>query len=279
LPHLKKIKSFGIGDHIEGIEDTLKSKFDDLSPGAQSKIKTFHKGAIGAFNKVQMPVQMADFGLKATGLGGSKEVDAMQRQSSIIKGINNSMQPQKHVGALGDMFKEGSLDFEKRLEDLYHRRHGNEPIINLRPPSSVYEQPWLADICKELADIFLIGTKKDEEMLNDRIFTQNTLMSGELDDLHGFINFGNRSFGMGKPKIKYIRVVYVNPEYRGHGIANKFVSSVLDEGEPAWMQISHTNSPMIKMASRMGFKHFDTWHYDGHESQLWGINLPGKYDR
>lgn len=293
--NIKKYNVMGLSKPMGKVEDLVKDKFNALPKNYQNGLKKLDKGMDFAFNKVQMPVMLADMGLNMTGLGGSKQIDAMQKQTAIMKGIQKANQPPKHIGNLGDMFKEGSMgdiydtkEFERQRKinlinarcnalenDLREiKKHLNDEL-NLREPS-VFEKPWLIDICKQLADIFLISTKRDEELIKDRIYSQDTLISGSMDNLNGFINFGDRSFKNNGPKVKYIRVVYVNPDKRGSGIAAKLIDSVTHLHEPVWMQISHTNNPMKKTASKMGFSHFDTWKYDGHTSELWGRNIPNE---
>jgi len=287
--HIKKNNTFGLGQAVTGIENKFTNKIKSLPKPIQSGLKTFDKAMDFGFNKVQLPIGMASLGLNLTGLGGSKEQDVAMEGLAEQKSLQKIFTPPKQTGFLKELRKKGSEDnlpspsinddgyWNNKLDALIRRRHGLEDLnnlssVNLRD-ADIFEIPYLIDICNFLKDKFLITTPKDYKMLVDRMYGQNTLIDGDLRDLKGFINYGFREIRPGQPKIKYIRIVYTSPEHRGEGLSRKIIESILQPEEPVWMQVCHDNYPMLKMASKMGFTHFDTWNYNGNTSELWGRNI------
>lgn len=91
---------------INKVESTVKNAIPRQYKPLADK---FDKGMNFAFNKVQLPVGLADLGVQLTGIGGSKEIDATRRQMGQFKNLNNELKPFKYNGVLGDMNKTASV--------------------------------------------------------------------------------------------------------------------------------------------------------------------------
>ena len=143
----------------------------------------------------------------------------------------------------------------------------------------IWELPYISDICiDDNRDTLVINNQKDANLLNLKLYNQTTNICGDLSDLIGFVNYGDRPLQKFASNAKYIRTVYVSPKYAGQGIATDFINQTIQEmGEDpkwnvdkgVWMQISEKNASMQKVANKTGFKKVDVWDYDDSRVGIW----------
>lgn len=102
----KKKNIGGAANYMENLESQAKGTIDTFkenNPGAFNKLKKMDSAMDFAFNKVQLPIGMAQLGASLTGLGGSKEIDSAQKVMGNQSRLLKSIQP-KYKGALGGMY-------------------------------------------------------------------------------------------------------------------------------------------------------------------------------
>lgn len=126
---------------------------------------------------------------------------------------------------------------------------------------------------------FMLDDVKSVQLMVNRVVRQDSwvLEDGE-GNIKGFINGGHRGLPVHAPGAYYIRFVWVNPAFKGQGVAATLVQKLvgmkvakrqINEKLGVWMQINPTNTAMQKAATKMGFKHVTDWDLSGKICQIW----------
>lgn len=256
---------FNLTNKLTNLKGSVKSVSNSLISNLPAKHQTALRGVGKGLGKVVKLQNTADLlGLGATGIDVASNFFSGGKQRQYFK----PMEPgERYDGALKN------LNFSVRQDNLMKSK-----MAGLIRTADLHETAYILEKCiNDYSDNFLLKTARDIELLQKNLFLPETLISGDLTNLNGFINYSIRPMTKSASNTLYIRTVAVSPKCKGMGFAKELIDTAIkrasindwDFSDGVWMQICPDNFPMKKVASKSGFSHVSNWEYNNSIAEIW----------